>query len=310
MRRAVPATRGPLFRHRAPGAASLLLLLLAGCSDGILDPQGPVAAAQKTILLNSLAIMLAVAIPTIVATLVVAWWYRASNRRARYTPHWSYSGKIEIVVWSIPAMIILLLGGIAWIGSHDLDPAKPLASPKPPLEVQVVALDWKWLFIYPREGVASVNSLVIPAGTPVRFRLTSASVMNSFFVPQLGSQIYTMSGMTTRLNLLADHPGDYQGLSSQFSGDGFSGMRFVVRAVSDEEFGAWVASARMSGPPLDAAGYAALARPSKYVAPLAFGAVDPGLFAKIAGQSMFSDRYCGPSRRTSTVSAPFASKES
>lgn len=287
------------------GAAMLLPLVAAGCArQGILDPQGPIAAAEKTLLLNSLGIMLAIVIPTIAATLVVAWWYRASNRRARYRPHWAYSGKIEIVVWAIPAMVILLLGGIAWVSSHDLDPARPIASDKPPVEVEVVSLDWKWLFIYPERGIASVNQLVVPAGTPVRFRLTSATVMNSFFVPQLGSQIYTMAGMTTELNLLADRPGSYQGLSSQFSGDGFSGMRFTLQAVPPERFDAWVAATRAKGGALDGPGYAALAKPSKYVKPATYGAVDPALFRRIARGSLLTDNYCTPGGTPKTAALP------
>ncbi len=252
--------------------------MLAGCSEGVLDPHGPVGTAEKTILLNSLGIMLVIVIPTILATLGVAFWYRASNTKARYLPDWEYSGRIELIVWSIPAMVVLLLGGIAWVGSHDLDPPKPLASPVKPIHVEVISLDWKWLFIYPDQGIASVNRLVVPTGTPVSFRLTSATVMNSFFVPQLGTQIYTMSGMTTRLNLLADRPGRYQGLSAQFSGDGFSGMRFTYDAVSQARFDSWVSAARGQGPSLNPAGYAALARQSENVAPFTYRAVTAGLF--------------------------------
>ncbi len=284
---AARAGRPPVGRPSAWGGLAVLLPLgLAGCTRGILDPQGPIAAAEKTILLNSVGIMLTIVVPTILATLGVAWWYRASNKRARYLPTWDYSGKIEIVVWSIPAMIILLLGGIAWIGSHDLDPARPIGSGAPAVEVEVVALDWKWLFIYPQQGVASVNRLVTPAGRPLRLKLTSASVMNSFFVPQLGSQIYTMAGMTTQLNLLADRPGEYPGLSAQFSGDGFSGMRFVVDAVPEDRFDAWVAAVRLQGGTLDAQTYAELSKPSKYVAPRTYGAVDAGLFGRIVGMKV------------------------
>lgn len=249
-----------------------------------MDPHGPIAAAEKTILFNSVGIMLTIVVPTIIATLAVAWWHRASNTQARYRPTWVYSGKIEIVIWSIPAMVILLLGGIAWIGSHDLDPPRPLAASKPPIRVEVVSLDWKWLFIYPDQGVASVNRLVVPAGQPVSLQLTSATVMNSFFAPQLASQIYTMHGMATHLNLLADHPGQYPGLSAQFSGDGFSGMRFVVDAVGPDQFAAWVSGAKAGGGQLDAAGYADLARPSRYVAPRTYGAVAPALFESILGE--------------------------
>ena len=217
-------------------------LLLTACQPAVLDPQGPVGIAEKTILIDSLAIMLAIVVPTIVATFAFAWWFRASNTRARYLPNWAYSGRIELIVWGIPLLVIMLLGGVAWIGSHDLDPAKPCpagadghghdpTTAAAPLEVQVVSLDWKWLFIYPGQGVASVNQLVVPAGVPIHFSLTSASVMNAFFIPQLGSMIYTMNGMTTQLNLQADAPGTFRGLSSHYSGDGFSGMHFDVQAV-------------------------------------------------------------------------------
>src|SRR3984893_14428276 len=179
--------------------AFLSPIVLAACQPAVLDPKGPVGLAQKTILIDSLIIMLAIVIPTIAATL--AFWFRHSNPRAAYLPDWAYSGRIELIVWSIPLLVIMLLGGVAWIGSHDLDPAKPLPSNTPALEMQVVSLDWKWLFIYPSQGVASVNRLVVPAAVPIHFSLTSASVMNAFFVPQLGSMIYTMNGMTTQLNL-------------------------------------------------------------------------------------------------------------
>jgi cytochrome o ubiquinol oxidase subunit 2 len=250
----------------------------------VLDPQGPVGAAEKLILFNSLGIMLAIVIPTILATLGVAWWFRASNGKALYRPDWEYSGRVELVVWAIPAMVVLLLGGIGWIGSHDLDPPKALVSSAKPIEVEVISLDWKWLFIYPEQNIASVNRLVVPAGTPIRFRLTSASVMNSFFVPQLGSQIYTMSGMATRLNLQADRPGSYSGLSAQFSGDGFSDMRFKVDAVTPQQFGAWVTDAKGQGAGLDAAGYAALAKQSQNVAPFTYSGVAPGLFDAIVNE--------------------------
>jgi cytochrome o ubiquinol oxidase subunit 2 len=256
---------------------------------GVLDPQGPIGAAERTILLNAMAIMLAVIVPVIVLTLVFAWWFRSSNRRARHLPDWSYSGRIELVTWAIPALIIMFLGGIAWIGAHDLDPPKPIRSAVPPIDIEVVSLDWKWLFIYPDQGIASVNRLVVPAATPIRFRLTSASVMNSFFVPQLGSQIYTMAHMTTRLNLQADRPGIYRGISAQFSGEGFSDMRFDVVALSSESFAKWLTTTRARGGMLNAASYAELARPSTAVAPATFGAVAPQLFeAAVMGDALAS----------------------
>jgi cytochrome o ubiquinol oxidase subunit 2 len=248
---------------------------------GVLDPQGPIARAERLILLDSTAIMLAIIIPTILATAAFAWWFRADNARAKHRPDWSYSGRLEFIVWSIPAMVVLFLGGIGWISSHDLDPYKPLDSKTAPLEVQVVSLDWKWLFIYPEQGIASVNRLVVPAGTPIHFSLTSATVMNSFFVPQLGSQIYTMAGMTTQLSLEADNPGIYPGLSMMFSGDGFSDMTFTADAMSAADFAAWVGGAKADGPTLDRDGYASLVKESKAVKPYTYRAVAPDLFEQI-----------------------------
>ena len=190
---------------------------VASCQQaGILDPQGPIASAQLLLLINATEIMLVVVVPVILATLGFAWWYRSSNARAKRSEELAYEGRIDFVTWSIPALVVILLGGVNWIGSHELDPRAPIAANAKPLEVDVVSLDWKWLFIYPDQGIAALNQLVIPAGTPVRFRLTSATVMNSFLVPQLGSQIYTMPGMTTQLNLLADRPGEFPGIFGEF----------------------------------------------------------------------------------------------
>jgi cytochrome o ubiquinol oxidase subunit 2 len=197
-----------------------------------------------------------------------------------------YSGQIELIVWSMPILVILFLGGVIWLGSHELDPARPIDSPKPPLELQTVSLDWKWLFIYPQQGIASVNELVMPVGVPARFSLTSASVMNNFFVPQLGSMIATMNGMVTPLHLQADHPGNYLGLSAQFSGDGFSGMNFTVRAVTEDEFAKWVANAKQSGPTLDRAAYAVLSQQSQDVPPFTYRAIDPNLFHAVVTQEI------------------------
>jgi len=262
-------------------ALALVGAMLASCREGVLDPQGPIGKAELVILYDATAIMLAVIVPVILLIIGFAWWFRAGNPRARYLPNWAYSGRIEIIVWWIPALVIVFLGGIAWIGAHDLDPPRPFGSAARPLEVEVVSLDWKWLFIYPDEGIASVNRLVVPVGTPIHFRLTSASVMNSFFVPQLGSQIYTMAGMTTQLNLLADQPGVYRGLSAQFSGDGFSDMRFEVAAVPSDQFATWIETAKTQGGILDAAAYDALVLPSKAVAPTIFARVAPTLFETI-----------------------------
>src|SRR5258708_11884279 len=201
----LPDSERPSQRLRSTSARAgrcavvMAPIALTACQGGILDPQGIIGIADKTILIDSLAIMLAIVVPTIAATLGFAWWFRASNTRAVYLPDFEYSGRIELIVWSIPLLTVILLRGVAWIGSHDLDPAKPLASDTPPLEIQGVSLDWKWLFIYPDQRVATVNQLVVPAGLPPPFSLTSASVMNAFFIPQLGSMIYTMNAMTTQL---------------------------------------------------------------------------------------------------------------
>ncbi|MBS0445416.1 MAG: ubiquinol oxidase subunit II [Proteobacteria bacterium] len=266
------------------GIAVAAVTVLGGCGTALLDPRGPVGQAERTILLDSLAIMLAIVVPTIIATLGVAWWYRAAHTKARYLPDWEFSGRIELVVWAIPLMTIILLGGVAWISSHQLDPARPLASRTPAVEIQVVSLDWKWLFIYPEAHVASVNRLVVPAGVPLHLTLTSASVMNTFFVPQLGSMIYTMNGMATQLHLQADEPGTFLGLSGHFSGDGFSDMRFDVRALSSSDYAAWLQSAHQAGRTLDGAAYRALSRQGSPVAPATWGAVEPDLFHQIVMQ--------------------------
>ena len=274
-----------LSRPVSAGLMAALSVLVAGCNRGIFDPIGPVAAAEKQILINSTAIMLAIIIPTMIATVAFAWWFRRGNKKATYRPDWEYSGAVEMVVWGIPVLTIMLLGGIAWIGSHDLDPAKPLKSNVPPLKVDVVSLDWKWLFIYPDQGIATVNQLVIPAGTPVNYRLTSATVWNVFWVPQMGSMIYTMPRMTTRLNLQADRQGVFPGRSAHFSGDGFPGMEFNVQSVTSEQFAAWVERAKASGSVLDGTTYAQLSQPTSYVKPITYGAVAPGLFeAIVAGR--------------------------
>lgn len=250
----------------------------------ILDPQGPIAAANKTILIDSIGIMLAIVVPTIVAIFAFAYWFRQSNPRAQYLPDWEYSGRIEMVVWSIPALTIILLGGVAWIGSHQLDPARPVPGTGSPLTIQVVSLDWKWLFIYPDQRIATVNTLTVPAGAQLRFQLTSASVMNAFFIPQLGSMIYTMNGMVTRLELRADNEGTLQGLSSHFSGDGFPSMMFDVHVVSPLAFPDWVAKSARSGQVLNRDSYMSLAQQSVPKDKTVYRLDDPELFQNIATQ--------------------------
>jgi cytochrome o ubiquinol oxidase subunit II len=275
--------RRPVLRLLAVVCAAALL---ASCGQqGILDPRGPIASAQLLLLINATEIMLVVVVPVILATLGFAWWYRSSNARAIRREELAYEGRVDFVVWSIPALVVILLGGVNWISSHELDPRAPIATNVKVLEVDVVVLDWKWLFIYPEDGIAAVNQLVIPAGTPVRFHLTSATVMNSFLIPQLGSQIYAMPGMTTELNLLADKPGEFPGISANFSGNGFADMRFIAKAVPAADFASWVAQVRGSGSPLDFPAYVALAKPSQAVPPTTYRSVDPELFGRIVDQT-------------------------
>jgi cytochrome o ubiquinol oxidase subunit 2 len=254
--------------------------------SGILDPRGPIAAAQRELLINSTEIMLVVVVPVILMTLGFAWWFRSSNVHAVRDDEVAYEGRIDFVVWAIPALVVILLGGVTWIGTHQLDPRAPIISDRKPLRVDIVSLDWKWLFIYPDQGIATVNQLVIPAGTPISFRLTSATVMNSFLVQQLGSQIYTMPGMTTHLNLMADEPGEFPGISSNFSGNGFAWMHFIVKATTAADFENWIGQARGSGSALDAVSYSELAKPSQGVPPMTYRAVDPKLFERIVDQTV------------------------
>ena len=265
--------------------APLAVLALAGCVPAVLAPVGPVASGERTLLLNSLFIMLGIVIPTMAITLVFAWWFRAGNKRATYMPDWSYSGRLELLVWSVPALVVIFLGGLTWIGSHQLAPERPLDSKVKPIVIQVISLDWKWLFIYPEQGVASINRLVIPAGTPIEFHVTSGTVMNSFFVPQLGSQIYAMSGMDSKLHLQADRPGHYRGISAHYSGEGFADMVFAADAVTPQQFGGWVAATRGAGRLLDGPTFVRFARHESTEKPITFGAVTPNLYGRIVANA-------------------------
>ncbi len=282
------------MRFRALALLLCVAAALGGCTEGVLDPQGPIADGERLILLDALGIMLLIAAPTILATLWFAWWFRASNHAALYRPNWAYSDKLEVIVWAIPALVVLFLGGVAWIGSHQLDPMRPIESPVRPLEVQVVSLDWRWLFIYPEQHIAAVNRLVIPAGTPVHFRITSSSVMNVFFVPKIGGEIYAMNGMATQLNLLGRTVGRFPGLSAQFSGDGFSDMGFNTDVVSEKGFGEFVAGASASSKRLDEAEYISLSRQSKSTEVELFGKVASGIFDAIVSRRLPPGSGPGP----------------
>ncbi|MDV6332321.1 ubiquinol oxidase subunit II [Asticcacaulis sp. 201] len=286
-----PSPHSNMLRRSIKRGMSLLALgagaaVLSGCQMVILDPKGPVGLAEKDLIILAVLLMLIPVIPVIVMTLWFAWRYRASNTKATYDPDFEHSNRIEAVVWAIPTLIIIALGTVTWISTHELDPHVKVqaAAHKPdakPIEVEVVSLDWKWLFIYPQYGIATVNEMAMPVGTPVHFKLTSASVMNSFFIPQLGSQIYTMTGMQTQLSLRADHEGVYDGISANYSGEGFAGMKFQAHALSDADFDAWIAKARTSGQALDSATYLSLAKPGMFNRPTYFTSIDPQLFHKV-----------------------------
>ena len=256
-------------------------------SAPILDPKGPIALAERDLLFTAAALILIVVIPVFVMTLWFAWRYRASNSKARYTPNWSYSGRIDAVIWLVPVLIVVALGVLVWTNTHKLDPYKRLTSAAASLEVEVVAQDWKWLFIYPEQEIAVVNQLVFPIETQLSLKITSDTVMNSLFIPGLGGQIYAMAGMQSRLHLLADAPASFTGRNTQYSGSGFSDQRFEVIAASQEDFAAWVAKVKQSPNRLDAATYHDLAMPSSAHPVTYYSAVEPNLFdtiiAKYAG---------------------------
>jgi cytochrome o ubiquinol oxidase subunit 2 len=260
--------------------------LLSGCNMVVMDPKGPVGMQEKDLIILATLLMLIPVVPVIFMTVWFAWRYRASNKKATYAPDFEHSNRIEAVVWAIPTLIIIALGAVTWISTHELDPRAPLAPHETkanvkPIEVEVVSLDWKWLFIYPEYNIATVNEMAMPVGTPVHFKLTSATVMNSFFIPQLGSQIYTMTGMETQLSLRADHPGTYDGISANYSGHGFAGMKFQALAMDDAGFKAWVAKAQASQTSLDAAAYGQIAKRDLAFKPAYYASVEPDLFHKI-----------------------------
>ncbi|MEG2804810.1 ubiquinol oxidase subunit II [Stenotrophomonas sp.] len=298
-------------------ALAAVVPLLAGCSAlELFNPMGSIAEQEMQLILVCTGLMLLVVIPVILLTLYFAWRYRASNTKATYAPDWSHSTAIEVVIWTIPCLIIVVLAVLIWKSTHALDPYRPIASDKAPLRVEVVALNWKWLFIYPDHNVATVNELVMPVDTPVAFKLTSESMMNAFFVPQLGSMVYTMAGMQTRLHLIGHTPGTYAGMSSAYSGAGFSDMKFPARVVTDADFARWLAQARATGEHLGAARLAELEAPT-HGAPLQrFAAVDTGLFGSIVRRhgGMPDDEICLPGEvpgaKTQLVSlaAPAASR--
>lgn len=275
----------------ARAGALFAMLPMSGCTLELLDPKGSVGEQEKHLILIALGVMLLVVVPVIVLTLVFFWRYRESNTAATYSPKWSHSTKIEVVVWTIPVIIVIALAVMIWETTHKLDPYRPIepvASDKPPVRVEVVALNWKWLFIYPDYHVATVNRLVLPVDTPVEFKLTAESLMNAFFIPQLGSMVYAMSGMQTKLHLIANETGTYAGMSSAYSGPGFSDMHFKAHVTSRADFDKWVHEAQGSPDTLDAPTYVKLEQPGTGVPVPIYANVMPGLFDAIVG------KYMGP----------------
>ncbi len=257
---------------------------LAGCAalgHGVFAAAGPVAAGQRDYLLIVLGIMVLVLLPVFILVPLVAWYYRIGNKGHGYKPDWGFSWSLEGLVWIPPTLIVIGLSVLLWDRTHAMDPYKPLPSAVPPLEVQAIGFDWKWLFVYPEEGVATVNQLALPVGRPVHLRLTSGTVMQSFLIPRLAGQIYAMPGMTTELNLAADRAGTFRGENTQYSGRGFPLGKFAVTALPADDFAAWVARARAGGGTLDRRVVDALFRPSVARHPLTFGQVPPGVFDQV-----------------------------
>jgi len=261
-------------------------MLLGGCNMEILSPKGDIGMQERTLLFTATGLMLLVVIPVLFMIVSFAWKYRASNTKADYQPKWAHSTAIEIVVWTVPCIIVAILAVIPWRPPHALAPYKPLVSEHKPVTIEVVSLDWKWLFIYPEYDIATVNEIAFPVDVPVNFRITSASVMNSFFIPQLGSQIYSMAGMETKLHLNAREPGTYAGISANYSGAGFSGMRFKAIATSQEGFDNWVKEAKASPTTLTPEAYQELTKRSERNPVVKYASVPPSMFEFILGSTM------------------------
>ena len=292
---------GPIVARFRFVAILPLLALLAGCSAGPLDPAGDVAVQQRNLLIDSTLLMLVIIVPVMFLIIFFAWRYRQSNAEARYEPDWDDSTHLELAIWSAPLLIIVCLGALTWVGTHLLDPyrqigriadGQPLAANVKPLNVEVVALDWKWLFIYPDYGIATVNEMAAPLNTPIDFKITASSVMNSFYVPALAGQIYAMPAMQTSLHAVINKPGTYTGISANYSGAGFSGMHFTFKGLSQSDFDAWIANAKARGGNLDRPTYLALERPSENEPVKTYAAVEPNLFDAILNLCVEPGKMC------------------
>ncbi len=254
----------------------------------LLNPKGAIGEAELALMVQATLFMLIVAVPVFVLLFFFAWKYRAGNKKAKYQPDWEHAKIDELIWWAIPFEIVLILGALTWSSTHELDPPRPIGE-EAPLVVQVVALDWKWLFIYPEQNTASVNYLAMPVDRPVRFEITADAPMNAFWIPQLGGMIYAMTGMSTTLNLVANEEGSYEGLSANYSGEGFSKMKFVAEAMSEEEFETWMLHNRTSSLFLDWQEYERLSEPGLIPAPKQYSGVQNGLYNTVVMQFMPSD---------------------
>lgn len=293
---AVPANRS--IRSLLLAAAALPL---AGCNTLLLNAPGDIAAQQGDLIVVSTLLMLLIILPVIALTLFFAWRYRASNQEATYAPDWDHSTQLELAIWAAPLLIIIALGAITWVSTHTLDPYRPverIAEGRPlpadvePLVIEVVALDWKWLFLYPEQDIAMVNEVAVPVDRPVQFKITGSTVMNSFYIPALAGQIYAMPGMQTQLHAVMNAPGVYEGFSANYSGAGFSGMRFKLRGLDEAGFQQWLTRARDSASPLSREAYLQLEKPSEKVAPAAFSSVAPGLYQAILNRCVDTRKLC------------------
>lgn len=300
-----PAARPRLGLHARGLPASCALVaaatLLGGCNLVVMDPAGDVAVQQRNLILASTALMLLVIVPVIALAFLFAWRYRASNPDATYDPDWHHSTQLEVVIWTVPLLIIIALGAMTWISTHTLDPYRPLTRLAPkqpvpadakPLTVEVVALDWKWLFLYPEYGVASVNEMAVPANRQIAFKLTSSSVWNTFYVPALAGMIYAMPGMETKLHAVMNKEGEFRGQSAHYSGSGFSRMNFGFRSLSDQGFDEWVAKAKAAQTLLNRDAYLKLERPSEAEPVRYYGSVEDGLYAAILGMCAAPNLMC------------------
>lgn len=257
-----------------------------GVDSAVLDPRGMIGLKERNLIIVSTLLMLIVVIPVLLLAFFICLRYRASNKSARYNPYWDHSILAESIWWGFPCVIILVLSVITWQSSHELDPYKPIKTHVDPLKIQVVALQWKWLFIYPEQKIATVNFFQFPEKTPLEFEITADAPMNSFWIPQLGGQIYAMPGMRTNLHLIADEEGSFRGSSANLSGEGFAGMTFIAKASSRDDFDQWVESVRQSPQPLGRDEYHLLARPSSYDPEAFYALQDEGLYDYIVMKYM------------------------